>query len=151
MHTLVLLDIKVKEQSEENLARQVLNSNGLSMLICFRRGRKIYEPPRYMSIPVAVNQLLETEGTREEGILKAEETLAVALSRVGGGDEQRIVAGTLKELQEADPSVFGDPLHSLILIGKRVHHLEVDYAATWTINPENWREIARRVYGCNMD
>ena len=32
-HTLCLLDIKVKEQSEENLCR----------------GRKIYEPPRFMS------------------------------------------------------------------------------------------------------
>ena len=35
-HTLCLLDIKVKEQSEENLAR----------------GRKIYEPPRFMSTQV---------------------------------------------------------------------------------------------------
>ncbi len=34
LHTLVLLDIKVKEQSLENMAR----------------GRKIYEPPRYMSV-----------------------------------------------------------------------------------------------------
>lgn len=33
LHTLVLLDIKVKEISEENLAR----------------GKKIFEPPRFMS------------------------------------------------------------------------------------------------------
>lgn len=33
LHTLVLLDIKVKEVSEENLAR----------------GKMIYEPPRFMS------------------------------------------------------------------------------------------------------
>jgi diphthine synthase len=33
LHTLLLLDIKVKEISEENLAR----------------GKKIYEPPRFMS------------------------------------------------------------------------------------------------------
>lgn len=38
LHTLVLLDIKVKEISEENLAR----------------GKKIYEPPRFMSIATAV-------------------------------------------------------------------------------------------------
>jgi len=66
MHTLVLLDIKVKEQSEENLAR----------------GRKIYEPPRYMSIPTAVSQLIETEETRREGILNPDTTLAIGtLSR----------------------------------------------------------------------
>jgi len=135
MHTLVLLDIKVKEQSEENLAR----------------GRKIYEPPRYMSIPVAVSQLLETEESRQTGILNSDETLAVALSRVGGGDEQRIVAGTLRELQEADPAVYGEPLHSLILVGKRVHHLEIDYAAVFAINLESWRGVAQRVYGCIMD
>lgn len=38
LHTLVLLDIKVKEISEENLAR----------------GKKIYEPPRFMTIKTAV-------------------------------------------------------------------------------------------------
>ena len=37
LHTLCLLDIKVKEQSDENLAR----------------GRKIFEPPRFMSTQVA--------------------------------------------------------------------------------------------------
>ncbi|TCD69404.1 diphthine synthase [Steccherinum ochraceum] len=75
MHTLVLLDIKVKEQSEENLAR----------------GRKIYEPPRYMSIPQAVSQLIEIEELRQQGILIPEKTLAIAMSRVGGGDHERIV------------------------------------------------------------
>jgi diphthine synthase len=43
LHTLVLLDIKVKEISETNLAR----------------GKKIYEPPRFMSIPTAVQQIIE--------------------------------------------------------------------------------------------
>ncbi|XP_062437759.1 diphthine methyl ester synthase isoform X1 [Rhea pennata] len=42
MHTLCLLDIKVKEQSLENLMK----------------GRKIYEPPRYMSVNQAAEQLL---------------------------------------------------------------------------------------------
>ncbi|KIJ51413.1 hypothetical protein M422DRAFT_244585 [Sphaerobolus stellatus SS14] len=135
MHTLVLLDIKVKEQSEENLAR----------------GRKIYEPPRYMSIPVAVSQILETEEQRDRGVLKPTETLAIGIARVGGGNEQRIVAGTLQELQNADPSIFGEPLHSLIIVGKRLHHLEVDYAAEWAISPDTWKGVAQNVYGCNMD
>ncbi|XP_039204410.1 diphthine methyl ester synthase isoform X3 [Crotalus tigris] len=42
MHTLCLLDIKVKEQSVENLMR----------------GKKIFEPPRYMSVNQAAEQLL---------------------------------------------------------------------------------------------
>lgn len=50
LHTLVLLDIKVKEQSLENMAR----------------GRLIYEPPRYMSIAQCCQQLLEIEELRAE-------------------------------------------------------------------------------------
>ncbi|EAU91872.1 diphthine synthase isoform b [Coprinopsis cinerea okayama7 len=133
MHTLVLLDIKVKEQSEENLAR----------------GRKIYEPPRYMSIPTAVSQMLDTESTRQENVLNPESTLAIALSRVGGdGNQQRIVAGTLKELQGQPPEVFGEPLHSIVIVGKRVHYLEIEYAEAFAVDKENWRRVARDVYGC---
>ncbi|KAF7296061.1 RAD26-like SNF2 family DNA-dependent ATPase [Mycena kentingensis (nom. inval.)] len=135
MHTLVLLDIKVKEQSDENLAR----------------GRKIYEPPRYMSIPVAVRQLLEIEAIRQEGILAAENTLAVALSRVGGGDEQRIVAGTLAELAAHPEDAFGEPLHSLVIVGKRLHHLEVEYAETYAVDRAQWRNVAKSVYGCALE
>ena len=58
LHTLVLLDIKAKEQSEENLAR----------------GRKIYEPPRYMSIPTALEQMNEVEEEVGEGILDPKKT-----------------------------------------------------------------------------
>ncbi|KAG0708653.1 diphthine synthase isoform b [Suillus ampliporus] len=139
LHTLVLLDIKVKEQSEENLAR----------------GRKIYEPPRYMSIPTAVNQLLEIENIRKEGILDGDSTLAIALSRVGGmpaGEEstndddsaQRIVAGSLSDLQAQPESVFGKPLHSLIIAGKKLHEMEAIYAGTFAVNQENWNRIAKK-------
>jgi len=136
MHTLVLLDIKVKEQSEENLAR----------------GRKIYEPPRYMSIPTAVSQLIETEETRREDILNPDTTLAIALSRVGGGSEnERIIAGTLRELLDHSAEAYGQPLHSLVIVGKRLHHLEVEYAEEYAINSKSWRDIAKNVYKCALD
>ncbi|KAF3081723.1 diphthine synthase, variant 2 [Orbilia oligospora] len=51
LHSLILLDIKVKEQSEENLAR----------------GKKIYEPPRYMTVSQCASQMLATEELRQEG------------------------------------------------------------------------------------
>lgn len=50
MHTLCLLDIKVKEQSVENLLK----------------GNKIFEPPRYMSVNQAIKQLLLVEEKRKE-------------------------------------------------------------------------------------
>jgi diphthine methyl ester synthase len=104
-----------------------------------------------MSIPVAVAQLLETESGRMGGMLIPHDTLAIALSRVGGGDEQRIVAGTLQELHDADERVFGEPLHSLVIVGKRLHHLEVEFAQVYAQSHDTWRDVARRVYGCSMD
>lgn len=50
LHTLMLLDIKVKEQSLENMAR----------------GRKIYEPPRYMTVAQCAEQMIEIEEDRKE-------------------------------------------------------------------------------------
>lgn len=50
LHTLVLLDIKVREQSLENMAR----------------GRKIYEPPRYMTVGQCASQMLEIEKIKKE-------------------------------------------------------------------------------------
>ncbi|KIP09003.1 hypothetical protein PHLGIDRAFT_103441 [Phlebiopsis gigantea 11061_1 CR5-6] len=136
MHTLLLLDIKVKEQSEENLAR----------------GRKIYEPPRYMSIPQAVAQLVEVEAARGAGVLAPDATLAIAVSRVGGGGgQERIVSGTLAELLAQPPAAFGAPLHSLVLVGRRLHHLEVEYAETFAVDRASWRRVARDVYGCALD
>ncbi|CUA71715.1 diphthine synthase [Rhizoctonia solani] len=145
MHTLVLLDIKVREQSEENMAR----------------GRKIYEPPRYMNPVTAVSQILESEVIRaasassEEpkahGYLKPESTLAIALSRVGSPDKQRIVCGTLRQLSELAEEDFGEPLFSVVIVGKRLHELEVQYSESWAADKAEWRRVAKEVYGARLD
>ena len=123
LHTLVLLDIKVKEQSVENLVR----------------GRKIYEPPRFMTVAQCAQQMLETEEERREGICTPTR-LAVGVARVGASD-QRMVAGTLEELSQVD---LGKPLHSLILLGKRTHVLEKDFIRDFAVDREMldmiWRE-----------
>ncbi|KAI4336791.1 hypothetical protein L6164_015272 [Bauhinia variegata] len=102
LHTLCLLDIRVKEPSLESLCR----------------GRKQYEPPRYMTINTAIEQLLEVEQTREESAY-TEETECVGFARLGSED-QMIVAGTMRQLQMID---FGPPLHCLVITGK-THPLE---------------------------
>jgi diphthine synthase len=119
-----------------------------------------------MSIPTAVQQLVETEEKRKQGVLDPEKTLAIAVSRVGGVPSnsaldqadislddrgQTIIAGTLSELLDYPPSAFGPPLHSLVLVGKRLHHLEVEYAEAFAINKGHWREVAASVYGCALD
>lgn len=47
-----------------------------------------------------------------------------------GADDEKIVAGTLQELQEVD---FGGPLHSLIIVGAGVHEIEVEYLKGFVI------------------
>lgn len=104
-----------------------------------------------MSIPRALSQLSEIESNRKCGILEPDTTLAIALSRVGSGQHQRIVAGSLTELANASDEVFGDPLHSLVIVGRRLHHLEVEYAEEYALNKESWRSVAQSTYGCALD
>ncbi|KAM0756570.1 Diphthine synthase [Meredithblackwellia eburnea MCA 4105] len=147
LHTLCLLDIKVKEQSEENLAR----------------GRKIFEPPRYMSVPTALTQLLsllEEESAPSSSTSSSSEstptpppatsldpntTLAISLSRVGD-PSQTFVSGTLAELAQLPESAFGGPLHSFVIVGRRFHALERDFAVRWAVSKESWTKVSNEVY-----
>ncbi|KAJ8658718.1 diphthine synthase [Lichtheimia ornata] len=126
LHTLCLLDIKVKEQSIENLAR----------------GRKIYEPPRYMTVNQAVEQLLEIEENRGEGHCTPD-TLAIGCARIGT-PSQKIVAGSLAELVNVD---FGGPLHSLVLIGSRMHHMEADFVREYAVDKTTFDDLVKKSIG----
>lgn len=132
LHTLCLLDIRVREPTEQSLAR----------------GRPVYEPPRYMSANLAAQQLLEVEAKRQEngsqhsrhmllGTLTcapscaaySPSTLCVAVARMGQ-DEQRIVCATLEEMaREAEGGGYkvdlGGPLHSLVIVGE-THPVELE-------------------------
>lgn len=119
LHTLVLVDIKVKEQSLENMAR----------------GRRVFEPARYMTVAQCASQMIETEETRQEGVY-GPQSLAIGLARVGS-DDQRLAVGTLEELSETD---MGPPLHCLILLGKRTHDLERDFIREFAVNQETFNE-----------
>ncbi|KAM9796332.1 diphthine methyl ester synthase [Syngnathus typhle] len=108
LHTLCLLDLKVKEQSLENLMR----------------GKKIYEPSRFMTAAQAAAQLLEiirrrNECGQEPGL--TEDTLCVGVARLGAAD-QEIRTATLSQMSLCD---LGAPLHSLVITG-RLHPLEAD-------------------------
>jgi diphthine synthase len=105
MHTLCLLDIKVKEPDFEAM----------------KRGKNVFLPPRFMSIASAAAQLDEAEEALGKGAYHTDTTLCVGLARLGQPTQQ-IVAGTLQELQHVD---FGKPLHSLIVCGE-LHELELE-------------------------
>lgn len=109
MHTLCLLDIKVKEQSEENLLK----------------GKKIYEPPRYMSANQAISQLVEIEATRRMGVFTAGRYIVV-LARIGSSS-QLIKYGRVSEMQTVE---FGPELHSIIIPSRNMHELEAKVLST---------------------
>ena len=128
LHTLVLVDIKVKEPSLENLAR----------------GRMIYEPPRYMTVGQCASQMVEVEEDRQEGAY-SKDSLAIGAARVGSKTE-KFVAGTLEELCNQDEEL-GPPLHSLVLLGRRTHDLERDFIRQFAVDQEKFDRIWKEEYG----
>mmetsp|Transcript_9682 Transcript_9682/g.42244 ORF Transcript_9682/g.42244 Transcript_9682/m.42244 type:complete len:287 (-) Transcript_9682:26-886(-) len=107
LHTLLLLDIRVKEPSVEALCR----------------GKKEYEPPRFMSCATCARQMLEVEDARGEKVY-GPDSMCVAVARMGQDDEL-IKSCTLKEMCNID---MGGPLHSMVLVGE-THPLENDMLA----------------------
>ncbi|MCJ1287933.1 diphthine synthase [Xylographa opegraphella] len=125
LHTLVLLDIKVKEQSLENLAR----------------GKKIFDPPRYMTVSQCAEQMIEIEGQRAEGVY-GPDSLAVGVARIGA-ENQHMTVGSLQQLTEVD---MGSPLHSLVLLGTRTHDLERDFIREFAVDADAFDSIWKRDY-----
>lgn len=122
LHSLILLDIKVKEPDLDLLSRT---------------GRVRYEPPRFMSASQCCGQMLEVEEMRKEGVC-ASGRLAVAVARMGS-KEEKIVAGTIKELNDVD---MGAPLHSVILVGQRCSDVEWAALRRFSLN----QDTADRAY-----
>lgn len=91
--------------------------------------KREYQPPRFMSVSEAAQQLLEIVKKRRveriSGVELAytEDSLFVGLARVGH-ETQAIKACSLKDMAETD---LGPPLHSLILPAKKLHPLEIEY------------------------
>lgn len=111
MHTLCLLDIKVKEPDFDAMIK--------------RNKTDVFLPPRYMSVNVAIEQLVEVEeGMQKDGgggAYDPKETMCVGMARLGQ-ESQCIRAGTMEELLKED---FGGPLHCFVICGE-VHDLELE-------------------------
>jgi len=72
----------------------------------------------------------------------------MTLSRIGTSS-QRIVSGTLSELAELSEEDYGGPLHSVVILGKRVHPLELEYAGKFCLGDSDgqWWKVGKEVYG----
>ncbi|XP_074594059.1 diphthine methyl ester synthase [Brevipalpus obovatus] len=109
LHTLCLLDIKVKEKSIDALMK----------------GKIEYEPPRFMTVSQAAQQILDSIEKRSSSgdslSTLTPESYCIGLARVGS-DDQKIIRQTLKKMSSMD---IGKPLHSLVIEGE-LHPLEVE-------------------------
>ncbi|CRG99642.1 diphthine synthase, putative [Plasmodium relictum] len=105
-HTLCLLDIKVKERTIENIMKN----------------RNIYEPPRYMTINEAIEQLLYCEDIHKKNVI-TQNTMGIAIVRIGSNNQQ-IISGNLLTLKSLN---YNKPLHSLIICAPKLHDIEKEY------------------------
>ena len=44
---------------------------------------------------------------------------------------------------------WGEPLHSLILVGRRLHPMEVEYGRALALPGSRWADVAQQVYGAH--
>lgn len=116
-HTLVLLDIRIKEISFENLAK----------------GKEIYDPPRFMSCKEAVEQIIESEENLKTGKFDLKTTRAFGVARMGF-DDQKIVSGYLGEFLDID---MGPPLHSMVICAEKLHDIEEKMFDFFRLKKEN--------------
>jgi diphthine synthase len=68
--------------------------------------------------------------------------LSIGIARLGSLTEQIIKAGTLNQLLSED---FGPPLHSLVIVGNRIHILEADYMRYFVTDKNKFDEIVREI------
>ncbi|XP_014291652.1 diphthine methyl ester synthase isoform X1 [Halyomorpha halys] len=105
LHTLCLLDIKVKEPTPESITKK----------------KKEYLPPMFMTASEASRQLMEIVKNSNSSVIDGD-TQCVGVARVGS-DEQEIICCSLSEMIMKN---LGKPLHSLVIVGK-LHPLEEEY------------------------
>ncbi|CAK5042194.1 unnamed protein product [Meloidogyne enterolobii] len=105
MHTLCLLDIKIKEQSLENILKK----------------RNEYEKPCFLTCSQAAKQIIKIIERNKGNLVVNADIFVVGIARIGW-DDQKIVYATLRQLAfEVD---MGLPLHSLIIPSFDLHPLE---------------------------
>ncbi|XP_014253860.1 diphthine methyl ester synthase [Cimex lectularius] len=107
LHTLCLLDIKVKEPTWESMTKK----------------KKEYLPPHFMTVAQAAQQLVEIIKIKNCPELSVTvDTLCIGVARVGS-DDQIFKMCTLQEMTQVD---LGPPLHSLVIVGT-MHQIEKEY------------------------
>jgi diphthine methyl ester synthase len=161
LHTLCLLDIQVKEPDYTTMIQ-----NGISP------ENPIYLLPRFMSVAIACQQLIETQQSINGIAYDIETTLCIGLARMGNNTTtsntssiQQLTTTSIEDYDGFDNAVarhcqqsqqivagtmvelstydLGDPLHSLIICAESLHELEWDMVHQYVL-PNSIYQSQRR-------
>ncbi|KAM0736065.1 Diphthine methyl ester synthase [Formica fusca] len=127
LHTLCLLDIKVKEPTLESILKK----------------KREYMPPRFMSVNEAANQLIAILDNKiqdgQKDLAFTHQSLAVGLARIGCED-QHIIACSLQDMTRID---LGPPLHCLVIPAEKLHPLEIEFLTQYILDKSQFKEITQ--------
>ncbi|XP_012537992.2 diphthine methyl ester synthase [Monomorium pharaonis] len=127
LHTLCLLDIKVKEPTLESITKK----------------KKEYMPPRFMSVNEAASQLITILDNKiqdgHKDLVFTQQSLAVSLARVGCED-QHIVACSLQDMMHVD---LGLPLHCLVIPAEKLHPLELEFLMQFALDKNQFKDMTK--------
>ncbi|XP_011333503.1 diphthine methyl ester synthase isoform X2 [Ooceraea biroi] len=124
LHTLCLLDIKVKEPTLESILKK----------------KKEYMPPRFMSANEAASQLIAILDNKiQDDLAFTHQSLAVGLARVGCED-QHIVACSLQDMMHVD---LGPPLHCLVIPAEKLHPLETEFLIQYALDESQFKQMTQ--------
>ncbi|XP_018401533.1 PREDICTED: diphthine methyl ester synthase [Cyphomyrmex costatus] len=128
LHTLCLLDIKVKEPTLESITKK----------------KKEYMPPKFMSVNEAASQLITILDNKiqngHKDLAFTEQSLVIGLARVGCED-QHIVACSLQTMTQVN---LGPPLHCLVIPAEKLHPLELEFLIQYALDKDQFKEITQQ-------
>lgn len=168
LHTLALSDIKVREQSAADMSRGILRYQAprymlipqlIQQILDAAKARKVTYLNADTTLAIALcrmgsaheqivsgtlQELLDlAKPTPEQSRAEAEEDDADEMASEADLDVKRATRAELRAKQ-----AFGEPLHSLVIIGSRLHPLERDYAASYAPTHSHFYHVAQHTYGC---
>ncbi|KAL6267599.1 hypothetical protein P5V15_000673 [Pogonomyrmex californicus] len=127
LHTLCLLDIKVKEPTLESITKK----------------KKEYMPPRFMNVNEAASQLIAILDNKiqngHKDLAFTQQSLAVGLARVSCED-QHIIACSLQDMTHVD---LGPPLHCLVIPAEKLHPLELEFLIQYALDKNQFQEMTQ--------
>ncbi|KYQ60521.1 Diphthine synthase [Trachymyrmex zeteki] len=125
LHTLCLLDIKVKEPTLESIMKK----------------KKEYMSPKFMSVNEAASQLIAILDNKiqdgHKDLAFTQQSLIVGLARVGCED-QHIVACSLQNMTRVN---LGPPLHCLVIPAEKLHPLELEFLIQYALDKDQFKEM----------